>query len=176
VILRWRLVALENNVNEKTCVTIQYRKYCLTSQLTLRIQSQRLQNYIQPYYRVIKKSLCTWWLQYNRKAQRDFLITLYIYRHTTGWSKSLCAPDDCNTIVRRREIFWSPCTSIAILQGDQKVSVHLMIAIQSSGAERFFWSPCTSIPVHHRFMQAQERFENSNAFQLPVHNSTTLIK
>jgi len=29
-------------------------------------------------YRVIKKSLCTWWLQYSRQVHRDFLITLYI--------------------------------------------------------------------------------------------------
>jgi hypothetical protein len=27
-------------------------------------------------YRVIKKSLCTWWLQYHRQVQKDFLITL----------------------------------------------------------------------------------------------------
>jgi len=29
-------------------------------------------------YRVIKKSLCTWPLQYNHQVHRDFLITLYI--------------------------------------------------------------------------------------------------
>jgi len=28
-------------------------------------------------YRVIKKSLCIWWLYCNRQVQRDFLITLY---------------------------------------------------------------------------------------------------
>ena len=28
-------------------------------------------------YRVIKKSLCAWWLQYNHQVHRDFLITLY---------------------------------------------------------------------------------------------------
>jgi len=27
----------------------------------------------------------------------------------TGWSKSLCAPDDYNTEVRCTETFWSPC-------------------------------------------------------------------
>jgi len=27
----------------------------------------------------------------------------------TWWSKSLCAPDDYNTIVRCTENFWSPC-------------------------------------------------------------------
>jgi hypothetical protein len=32
-----------------------------------------------------------------------------ITNHTRGWSKSLCAPDDYNTIVRCRETFWSPC-------------------------------------------------------------------
>jgi len=31
---------------------------------------------------MIKKSLCTWWLQYNHQVHRDFLITLYIYIHT----------------------------------------------------------------------------------------------
>ena len=30
-------------------------------------------------YRMIKKSLCTWWLQYDRQVHRDFLITLYLY-------------------------------------------------------------------------------------------------
>jgi len=29
----------------------------------------------------------------------------------TGWSKSLCAPDDYSTIIRCTETFWSPCTS-----------------------------------------------------------------
>ena len=36
--------------------------------------------YIYTYiyiYRVIKKSLCTWWLQYRRQGHIDFLITLY---------------------------------------------------------------------------------------------------
>jgi hypothetical protein len=28
-------------------------------------------------YRVIKKSLCTWWLQYRIQMHREFLITLY---------------------------------------------------------------------------------------------------
>jgi hypothetical protein len=28
-------------------------------------------------YRVIRKSLCTWWLPYNRQVCRDILITLY---------------------------------------------------------------------------------------------------
>jgi len=28
-------------------------------------------------YRVIKKSLCTWWLYCNRQMHRDFLIALY---------------------------------------------------------------------------------------------------
>ena len=28
-------------------------------------------------YRIIKKSLCTWWLYCNRQEHRDFLITLY---------------------------------------------------------------------------------------------------
>ena len=32
-------------------------------------------------YRVIKKSLCTWWLQYNRQMHRNFLITLYIAQY-----------------------------------------------------------------------------------------------
>jgi hypothetical protein len=33
-------------------------------------------------YRVIKKSLCTWWLQYNHQVHRDLFITLYV-----GWSR-----------------------------------------------------------------------------------------
>jgi len=28
-------------------------------------------------YRVIKKSLCTWRLQYNHQVHRHFLITMY---------------------------------------------------------------------------------------------------
>jgi hypothetical protein len=28
-------------------------------------------------YREVKKSLCTWWLQYHRQGHRDFSITLY---------------------------------------------------------------------------------------------------
>ena len=28
-------------------------------------------------YRVIKKSLCTWWVQYKKQVHRDFLITLF---------------------------------------------------------------------------------------------------
>ena len=31
------------------------------------------------FYRVIKKYLCTWWLQYRSQVHRDFLITLYIF-------------------------------------------------------------------------------------------------
>ena len=30
-------------------------------------------------YRVIKKSLCTWWLQYRKQVHRDSVITLYNY-------------------------------------------------------------------------------------------------
>jgi len=39
--------------------------------------------------------------------------SIYLDPHTilsTGWSKSLCAPDDYKTIVRCAETFWSPCT------------------------------------------------------------------
>jgi len=32
----------------------------------------------------------------------------YLYRYT-GWSKSICAPDDCIVIVRCTETFWSLC-------------------------------------------------------------------
>jgi hypothetical protein len=40
------------------------------------------------WYRVIKKSLCTWWLQYRKQVPRDFLFTpwvciyTHIYIHT----------------------------------------------------------------------------------------------
>jgi hypothetical protein len=34
-------------------------------------------------YRVIKKSLCTLWLQHNRQVHRDFLITLYMIHDMT---------------------------------------------------------------------------------------------
>jgi len=38
-----------------------------------------------------------------------------------------------------------------VIQGDPKVSVHLTIAVKSSGAETF-WSPCTSycfvVPIY----------------------------
>jgi len=33
-------------------------------------------------------------------------IIIIIY---TGWSKSLCAPDNCIVIIRCTETFWSPC-------------------------------------------------------------------
>jgi len=33
------------------------------------------------------------------------------YSTYTGWSKSLCGPDDYNTLVSCTETFWSPCTS-----------------------------------------------------------------
>jgi len=33
-------------------------------------------------YRMIKKSLYTWWLRYNRQVHRDFLIILYFFRCT----------------------------------------------------------------------------------------------
>ena len=35
--------------------------------------------------------------------------------NTTGWSKSLCAPDDCIVIVRCTDTFWSPCILIVYL-------------------------------------------------------------
>jgi len=34
---------------------------------------------------------------------------------------------------------------VYIVQGDQKVSVRLMITIQSSGAQKLFWSLCISV-------------------------------
>jgi len=34
----------------------------------------------------------------------------YIMLYYTGWSKSLCAPDDCSVIVRCTETFWTPYT------------------------------------------------------------------
>jgi len=36
----------------------------------------------------------------------DDTFTLY---QNTGWSKSLCAPDDCIVIISCTETFWSPC-------------------------------------------------------------------
>jgi hypothetical protein len=34
------------------------------------------------FYRMIKKSLCTWRLKYDHQVHRDFLIILYIVSHT----------------------------------------------------------------------------------------------
>jgi hypothetical protein len=34
------------------------------------------------FYRVIKKYLCTWWLQYNHQVHRYFLINLYNFGHS----------------------------------------------------------------------------------------------
>jgi hypothetical protein len=39
-------------------------------------------------YRVIKKSLCTWWLYCNCQVYRDFLITLYNKFHPK-WMKNI---------------------------------------------------------------------------------------
>jgi len=40
----------------------------------------------------------------------------------TGWSKSLCAPDDCTVIVRCTETFWSLCIYTFWMQFESAVS------------------------------------------------------
>jgi len=42
----------------------------------------------------------------KNRIRKDYVQCKIIY---TGWSKSLCAPDDYNTYVRCTKTFWSPC-------------------------------------------------------------------
>jgi len=53
------------------------------------------------------------------------------------------------------------------IQGDQKVSVHLMSTIQSSGEQRLFWSPCISIvkPTRSTISQSYLFWNNTVLFQ-----------
>ena len=53
------------------------RPYFLLAQYVLSSSFSRL------IIRVIKKSVCTWWLQYRSQAHREFLITLYYWRNST---------------------------------------------------------------------------------------------
>jgi hypothetical protein len=68
-----------------------------------------------------------WWLQCNRHVHRDvtrpslpssvpcyYKTVVWIF-YNTGWSKSLCAPDDCNVIVRCTETFPSPCITLILV-------------------------------------------------------------
>ena len=41
------------------------------------------------------------------------LFSTFLRSSSTGWSKSLCAPDDYTTIVRSTEAFWSPCSILS---------------------------------------------------------------
>ena len=84
---------LKQSVVQLLFVTLLPTKVCHSSVYTTTLQGdQKVTVHLMIlHYRVIKKSLCTWWF------------------YTTGWTRSLCAPDD------------------STLQGDQKVSMHLMI-------------------------------------------------
>ena len=50
-------------------------------------------------------------------------ISRNVWLWYTGWSKSLCAPDDYNTIVRCTETFWSPCTCVFLSQLIWRISM-----------------------------------------------------
>jgi len=48
--------------------------------------------------------------------KRGVGLPIYVVRTCyTGWSESLCAPDDCVVIIRCTETFWSPCIMFVTL-------------------------------------------------------------
>ena len=49
--------------------------------------------------------------RYNKSCALVGCISSIMY--FTGWSKSLCAPDDCIITIRCTQTFWSSCTSTA---------------------------------------------------------------
>ena len=67
----------------------------------------------------------------NRRLLRSLQVRSSCFTHPyTGWSKSLCAPDDCTVIVRCTETFWSLSIMTLILnitscELDVRVSVLL---------------------------------------------------
>jgi len=57
---------------------------CFACQIT------KARTQVYQIYRVIKKPLCTWWLQHNRQVHGDFLIFLYISAHRSLLFYWLC--------------------------------------------------------------------------------------
>jgi len=74
--------------------------------------------HLSPYYRVIKKFLCTWWLQYNRQAQRDF------FDHPVHPSPSitdLCRP---RSALKIQTHFNYPCITAPLWLSSESFVVH----------------------------------------------------
>ena len=76
---------MENHQTDANAAEIQLILHIMSSVCSLRYPACKVRVY---YYIVIcglftsiiqgdQKSLCTWWLQYNREVHRGFLITLY---------------------------------------------------------------------------------------------------
>ena len=141
------------NLNKKIIQSDQK----VSGRLTITVQSPGAQIFLSPYmnisprirklYRVIKESPCTWRLQYNHQVYRDFWspcmnispLKRKLYKVI---KKSLCTWRlQCNHQVHR-DFLITPyeykSLNKKIVLGDQKVSVHLTITVQSSGAQRLF--------------------------------------
>jgi len=64
----------------------------------------------------------------------------------TGWSKSLCAPDDYNTESRCTETFWSPCISVHCIE------VKVIMKGLSPNGQQFLCHPLCPPPLKNSFI------------------------
>ena len=82
-----KFINIQSDVIFKLCIRCEFKHYSVTCTYTNRSNLHMNNNLQKPKCRVIKKSVWTWWLQYNHQVHKDFLITLY---------KTTCESDGWN--------------------------------------------------------------------------------
>ena len=81
--------------------------------------SKQPQNLYDIYLMLYVQVLDSWWwtegpsetctVLFQNKINLRYCASGWFYYRNTGWSKSLCASDDCIVVIRCTETFWSPC-------------------------------------------------------------------
>ena len=103
----------------------------------------------------------------------------------TGWSKSICAPDDCIVILRYTETFWSPCiTGIIVFVTSHMRWVSIVRSLYFKISFGFFLnhislSPHIATPINKRVPFSLLRISrfivrNSSVCTCWFHNMVTL--
>ena len=80
----------------------------------------------------------------NGSKSRSCMLNAVENRAYTGWSKSLCAPDDYSTIIRCTETFWSSCIMVQIGVID---TINELIKLSLHSLE-YIHNTCTKIFSH----------------------------
>ena len=128
--------------------------FCIVGIPPLRKIRLRGEGYIK-LYRVIKKSLCTSWLQHNHQVHRNFLITLYIkeMKCETATEDRVQGLALVYTVPQSQAISW-PAESLSRFGQCGHTNAMLcdvwtaFLSTRSSRASRKLWSSCRGNGFH----------------------------